>query len=92
VPLSYGTQRHWEQRADEARALADEMQDPEAKRILLSIAQSHDSMAKFAEAHELHVPIARPQRRRRLSGARRDSRGGERPQPRDGARPISMGP
>lgn len=54
---SYGTQQHWEMRATEARAMADEMRDPEAKRIMLSIAQGYDSMAKFAEAREAHMPM-----------------------------------
>lgn len=64
--LSWGTPQHWEHRAQEARAIADGVRDPETKRILLSIADGYDRMAKLAEAREAHVPM--PDRKRADAG------------------------
>jgi hypothetical protein len=40
---------HWRQRAEEARAIADGIADPEAKRTMLGIAQGYERLAQRAE-------------------------------------------
>ncbi len=39
----------WRERAEEARTMADEMKDPEARRTLLEIAVSYGKLAERAE-------------------------------------------
>jgi hypothetical protein len=41
--------RHWLDRAEKARAIAGQMNDPEAKRVMLGIADGYERMAKLAE-------------------------------------------
>jgi hypothetical protein len=41
---------YWLARADEARAHATEMRDPDAKRTLLEIAENYQQLAEQAEA------------------------------------------
>jgi hypothetical protein len=45
--------RHWQERAEEARAVAGQFNHPEAKRVLLGIADGYEHMAKLAEARKL---------------------------------------
>jgi hypothetical protein len=40
---------HWRQRAQETRAEADKMDDPDAKRTLLEIAAAYERLADLAE-------------------------------------------
>ena len=40
---------HWIARAEEVRAVADDMQDPESKRMLLKIAEDYDTIAERAQ-------------------------------------------
>jgi hypothetical protein len=42
--------KHWRERATEARAVADQMKDPVAARMLREIAESYDRLAQHAEA------------------------------------------
>jgi hypothetical protein len=44
---------HWRSRASEARAQAEQMFNPEAKRQLLEIARAFEQLAKLAEAKKL---------------------------------------
>jgi hypothetical protein len=41
--------KHWLDHADEARAIAGQMNDPEAKQTMLGIAKGYEHMAKLAE-------------------------------------------
>ncbi len=40
---------HWRQRADEARAMAEQMTDRDAKQMMLGIAEDYEKLAKRAE-------------------------------------------
>jgi hypothetical protein len=40
---------HWRGRAEEARVHAEQMTDPEARRMMLEIAASYDKLARRAE-------------------------------------------
>ena len=42
----------WRRRAEEARGVAQQMDDPETKRILEEIAKSYDQIAELGEARE----------------------------------------
>ena len=50
MPSDIDVAEHWRTLAAEARARADEMSDPEAKRIMLSIAERYERLARRAEA------------------------------------------
>jgi hypothetical protein len=41
---------HWRQRAEEARSIADQLDDPIAKKTMLDIAHSYDRLAALLEA------------------------------------------
>lgn len=41
--------KHWRQLAQEARAAADQLDDPVAKRTMLEIAESYEELASIAE-------------------------------------------
>ena len=40
---------HWRQRADEARAMAEQMTDRDARQMMLGIAEDYEKLAKRAE-------------------------------------------
>ena len=44
--------KHWRDRAVEARIRAEQMPEPEAKRIFLNIAKSYDCLAEIVDARK----------------------------------------
>ena len=50
MPSDIDVAEHWRTLAAEARARADEMSDPEAKQIMLSIAAGYERLARRADA------------------------------------------
>jgi hypothetical protein len=57
MPDAFGTPEHWLQRATEARSMAEGIEDSEAKRAMLAIAENYERIAKRAEARAAGVPI-----------------------------------
>ena len=41
---------HWRQRAEEAHRVADQLDDPIAKKTMLDVARSYEQLAALAEA------------------------------------------
>ena len=42
---------YWQRRADETRAMADNLRNPEAKDAMIKIAESYEQLAQDAERH-----------------------------------------
>jgi hypothetical protein len=57
MPSAFGTSEHWLHRAAEARKMAAGIEDGEAKRAMLAIAENYERIAKRAEARAAGVPI-----------------------------------
>ena len=57
MPNAFGTPEHWLERAEKARAMADGMEDSEAKRAMLAIAENYERIAKRAEARAAGILI-----------------------------------
>jgi hypothetical protein len=45
--------KHWQDRAEEARVHAAQLTDPEARRMMLEVANSYDKLAARAEERRL---------------------------------------
>ena len=52
MPQRIDDARQWRERAEEARDQAEQLKDPESKRILLGIAVSYVALAKIAEERD----------------------------------------
>src|SRR5262249_54166656 len=48
--LDPGQPRHWQERAEEARSIADQLEDPESRRMMLRIADDYERLAAHARA------------------------------------------
>jgi hypothetical protein len=61
MPNQVGTSEHWRARAQEARRLAEKIEDPEAKRAMQKVAANYERVAQRAEAREagLNIPLHR---------------------------------
>lgn len=51
MPTGPYTAKDWRDRAEEARARAEEMRGPRARQIMLEIAEGYDRLAQMAEKH-----------------------------------------
>jgi hypothetical protein len=47
--VSVNDPRHWQDRAENMRALAEQMQDADSKQSMLNIADEYEKLAKRAE-------------------------------------------
>jgi len=50
--------KHWRERAEEVRAVAETMNDGEARRLMQGIAESYDHLAERAEQRVKQPPLA----------------------------------
>lgn len=50
MPGQFGTPAHWRERAEEARAMAEDMTDAAARRAMLAVAENYEKIAARAEA------------------------------------------
>ena len=48
--------KHWRDRAEEVRSLAEQMSDPETRRIMRGIADDYEKLAKRAEQRRGKMP------------------------------------
>jgi hypothetical protein len=58
MPTRFGSPKYWQERAEEARAMATDMDDPMARGTMLGIAEGYEKIAKRAEAREAGVDLA----------------------------------
>lgn len=57
MPTVFGTPEHWRERAKEARDMAKEINDREAKRSMLDIADRYERIAARTEASREGVAL-----------------------------------
>ena len=50
--------QHWLDRAEEMRRLAEEMGDPETRRMMISVAEGYDKLARRAQERATGVHIS----------------------------------
>ena len=49
VSIPINDPKHWRERAEEARAIADQLTDPDSKRRMLRVAKDYEELARRAE-------------------------------------------
>ena len=49
VAIPINDPKHWRERAEEARAAADQLTDPDSKRRMLRVADDYEELARRAE-------------------------------------------
>ena len=59
MPLAFGTRNHWLQRSKDARGIAEQIADPEAKKAMLAVAESYQKIAKRAEVRVAEKELIR---------------------------------
>jgi LAS superfamily LD-carboxypeptidase LdcB len=52
IELSIDSAGYWRSRAEEARALAEMLEDPEAKRMMMDVVEGYERLATHAEASQ----------------------------------------
>lgn len=57
MPAIYGSSEHWIARAKEAREMAAQIDDREAKQAMIAVAENYEKIAKRAEAREAGVDM-----------------------------------
>jgi hypothetical protein len=62
LPYFVNNLTHWRVRAEETRALAEQLTDPVARENMLEVARAYDRMAKRAEDHPIMEKDARKDR------------------------------
>jgi hypothetical protein len=61
VPAILDNAAHWRARAEESRVIAEQLQDPESRRMMLNVADSYERLVEHAErraAEKDHAPLA----------------------------------
>lgn len=53
APIAINDPAHWRQRAEEARRMAEQVADADARRALQDIASSYDRLARLAEVRPI---------------------------------------
>ena len=52
--------QHWLDRVEEMRRLAVDMREPEARRMMLSVAEGYDKLAQRAQERAMGMPNKQP--------------------------------
>jgi hypothetical protein len=64
----FNNTKHWQERAEEARVHAEQLTDPEAKRMMLEIAESYQRFVKRAQERQLSAGPAEKSKQRNKGG------------------------
>lgn len=59
MQLAFGTPHHWLQRSKDAREIARDMANPEAKKAMLAVAESYAKIAQRAEVRLIEKELLR---------------------------------